>query len=369
MTDEKFDIVQISDISVGYGNYDSLSLVSSVQNHYKLPALIIEPDQWGKPLQSEVMGVKVKRVPTSVQFRSFAGRVEFILKAAELVNAIRPKILIIRCSWNVPVLLKLKRKPPLVIYHATESTLYYGTGDPPINRLVAPMIDIVVFPEENRAARDIERCGFQRIPMAIAYNSPIPRAKAMEVQSVSPRNGRVMYAGALDRFATYTDYYSHEKMREFPIDIYGYIGGSDPEGTKAGLQSLRGNLAYKGFVDTESLEAARGSYAYSLTIWNPSNENQHFACPCKFFESIAVLVPPIAAPHPQAKMLLTRYKCGILMENWSFDAFHAAIAKAMRLYGTSEYAMMVDCCKTALLEELNWDQQFDRVKMLLPASI
>ena len=367
--DKKYEIVQITDISVGYGNYDSLSLVRSVRDHYGMEALILEPDQWDKPLRSEVFGMDVKRLPTSSQLRSITGRIEFILKAAELVNEIRPKILIVRCSWNIPILLKLKQKPPLVIYHSTESTLYYGDADPAINRLARPMIDIVVFPEENRAIRDMERCGFRSLPVAIAYNCPIPRSEALGVQAASPRNGRVMYAGALDRNATFVDYYAHEQMRALPIDLYGYVGGSDVAGTTAVLESLEGNVCYKGYVDTGELEAVRGLYAYSLTIWNPTNENQHFACPCKFFESIASLVPPIAAPHPQCKMLIERYGCGIVMEDWSFSGFSRAVLKAMRIYGTSEYHSMVGKCKDALLEELNWDCQFEKVKPLLPALV
>jgi hypothetical protein len=68
-------------------------------------------------------------------------------------------------------------------------------------------------------------------------------------------------------------------------------------------------------------------------------------------------------------MLLERYRCGIVMEDWSFGSFLGALTKAMRVYGTSEYDKMVAQCKTALLEELNWDYQFDKIKPLLPASV
>ena len=135
------------------------------------------------------------------------------------------------------------------------------------------------------------------------------------------------------------------------------------------LESLQGNVRYMGYVEAEELEAARTKYAYSLTMWNPSNENQFFACPCKFFESIAALVPPIAAPHPQCKMLIERYGCGIVMEDWTLTAFESAIRRAQRLYGTSEYERMVSGCKQALLEELNWDHQFERVRPLLPKTV
>jgi glycosyltransferase involved in cell wall biosynthesis len=362
-------IVQIADISVGYGNYDSISLVRSVRDHYRLPAVILEPDQWDKPIREDVDGMKPRRIPLSSQFRTNTGRVEFILKAAAQINAMRPRILIVRCSWNIPVLLKLNYRPSLVIYHSTESTLYYGPRDPAINRLAAPLIDVVVYPEENRAIRDVQRCGFRKLPVAIAYNCPIPRADAERVVPPASRNGRILYSGALDRHATYTDYYAEPAARSLPIDVYGYIAGWDADRTRTILESVQGNVRYKGFVEAEELEAARGKYAFSLTIWNPSNENQLYACPCKFFESIAALVPPIAAPHPQCKMLIERYGCGIVMEDWTFRAFQEAVSKALALYGSRQYDDMVSRCKQAMLAELNWDHQFEKVRPLLPGSL
>jgi hypothetical protein len=68
-------------------------------------------------------------------------------------------------------------------------------------------------------------------------------------------------------------------------------------------------------------------------------------------------------------MLVERYQCGIVMENWEYPAFLVAIAKGMQLYGTGEYDRMVSGCRTALTEELNWDRQFDKVRGLLPASL
>jgi len=366
---ESFDIVQISDISVGYGNYDSLAMVRSVRDLYGLRALILEPDQMDKPLCPEVDGIRVQRLSTSTPFRSLTGRIEFIAKAAEAINRIRPRVLIVRCSWNVPVLLKLRSRPQLTIYHSTESTLYYGEADPAINAAIAPLIDVVVFPEENRAARDIQRCGFHRVPTAIAYNAATPLAEAVAVDGVRPRNGRILYSGALDRNATYIDYYARPEMREIPVDLFGYVGGSDSAGTTSVLRSLDGRLCYKGYVDTAVLTAVRPQYAFSITMWNPSNENQHFACPCKFFESIASLVPAIVAPHPQCKMLVERYGCGIVMDNWEYPAFLRAVSAAMRVYGTAEYEEMVEACRTALLEELNWDCQFAKVRPLLPSEL
>jgi hypothetical protein len=266
-------------------------------------------------------------------------------------------------------LYKLKEKPPLVVYHATESTTYYGSFDPEFNRHARDWIDIVVFPEENRAAIDVGRCGFQRIPVAIAYNSPTRISDLKEPAAASARNGRILYSGALDVNATFVDYYSDRRLQALPIDIYGYIGGSEPDRTRHVLENLRGSIRYKGFVDSSELETARPSYAYSLTIWKASNENQTYACPCKFYESIACGVPPITAPHPQPKQIVERYRCGFVMSDWSLDAMVASFTEAMRAYGTPEYERMVANCLAAMRHELNWDRQFERVARLLPERL
>jgi hypothetical protein len=49
--------------------------------------------------------------------------------------------------------------------------------------------------------------------------------------------------------------------------------------------------------------------------WNPDNENQLYA-----------------PPHPRCKLPLDRYRCGILMADWSFDASLKALRKAVDLY-------------------------------------
>ncbi|MGC4055497.1 MAG: hypothetical protein QM757_42265 [Paludibaculum sp.] len=362
-------IVQVSDISVGSGNFDSLSLLRSLVDLYGLPATILEPDQQDKAISQLEGGLDVVRIPTSTHFRSTTGRIEFVSSVAARINQLKPRILIIRCSWNIPVLYRLAKKPPLVIYHATESTTYYGNFDPEFNRHARQWIDVVVFPEENRAAIDIRRCGFEKIPVALAYNSPTRLADLEDPIPPKDRNGRIYYSGALDVNATFVDYYGDTRMQAFPIDIYGYIGGSEPERTRKVLVNAGGQIRYKGFVDTKYLEAARPNYAYSLTIWKTSNENQTYACPCKFFESIASGVPPVTAPHPQPKQIVERYKCGIVMKGWGFHDMLDAFTRAMQLYGTPEYDEMVENCNTAMKEELNWDRQFERVRKLLPRSV
>jgi glycosyltransferase involved in cell wall biosynthesis len=120
-------------------------------------------------------------------------------------------------------------------------------------------------------------------------------------------------------------------------------------------------VRYGGTLGASRLAEIRGDYIYSIVAWNPTNENQRFAAPNKFFESIAAGVPPIAAPHPQCEEVLSRYRCGLLMPDWGFDAFHDTIQKALRIYETDAWDEMVAQCARAAKADLNWDAQFEKL--------
>ena len=84
-------------------------------------------------------------------------------------------------------------------------------------------------------------------------------------------------------------------------------------------------------------------------------------------ESIADGVPPISAPHPQTKLLTERYECGLVMDDWGLAPFKRSLQNALDLIGTTEYERMVENCRLAYREELNWEAQFDKVRRRLDA--
>jgi glycosyltransferase involved in cell wall biosynthesis len=53
------------------------------------------------------------------------------------------------------------------------------------------------------------------------------------------------------------------------------------------------------------------------------------------------------------------------MDDWSFDSFYEAIRQALEIYGTDKYDRMVENCRKAFIEELNWEKQFEKVKPFL----
>jgi glycosyltransferase involved in cell wall biosynthesis len=360
-------IVGVSDVSIGYGSRQIPAFMQSLVDYYKkAEGIIIEPDQPEKPPQhDQVPELKVKRIKTSFNFSVPLGRIEYNMQAAREVNRLRPDILIIFCTYSLPVLFKLAYKPELIIYYSIESIDAYGPSDIKMNRCAAPFFDLIIFPEENRATKDSARCGFLKITTVILYNCADTFSAGKSIVPPQERNGRILYGGTVEKGLTYAEYFLRKEMQSVPVDIFGIITGSEKEETEQEFSKLRGSVQYYGYMGNKEIVDLRRFYSFSIVAWAPTNENQLYAAPNKFFESIAAAVPPIAAPHPQCKMIINRYKCGILMEDWNFDAFYAAIQQALKIYGTDHYNTMVANCRKAFAQELHWEKQFEKVRPFL----
>lgn len=365
---KRIRIAGVSDVSVGYGSPQILAFMRSLQEVYGGEAVIFEPDQPERPPRPALDGVpagRIERVITAYHpHHHRAGRIEYVTKVARRLNALRPRVLVIFCTYSLPVLLKLRYRPDFVVYYSIESIAAYGPFDIELNRRLAGAIDLLIFPEEHRAMRDVARCSLTGIPLAILYNCATDAADADEVTHPRRRNNRIFYAGTIDRSRTLAEYFVDRRLEGVPIDLYGHLSGWEDPGVF--LAGLPGGVRYRGYLEATALARIRGEYAYSIVMWAPTSENQLYAAPNKFFEAVASGVPPVAAPHPQCKMLIARYGCGIVMDDWSFDAFHSALRRALTLVGTPEYYAMVESCRQAVAQELSWDRQFEKVRRHLP---
>lgn len=353
-------IAAVSDVTLGYGTPQLPLLASSLERHYEGEVHVVEPVQPEAPPRHDLYpSFRITGVATGEHPHSLIGRTEYIWRAAKEINRIAPDVLVICCTYSLPVLFKLKKRPRKVIYYSVESIPAYGRFDVELNRRAAPLLDLILFPEENRAAFEIERCGFPKVPKTVLFNvsnrvrdTPVPLDRLM-------RNGRILYSGTISRAQTFANYYLSEKLYKVPIDMFGPVKRQKKESDF--VEGLGGDVRYGGFLTSAELAERRPRYSYSIVAWNPDTENQHYAAPNKFFESIAAGVPPIAAPHPQCKLILDRYECGILLADWSFDAFVSGLRRAMDLYPTAAWQKMVANCSRAVERELNWDAQFNKV--------
>lgn len=360
-------IAVVSDVSLGFGSPQIPALARSLATHYDRPATVYEPNQPGRPPISQPPGViEVRRIMTDFDPHSLPGRIEYVLKAAAALNRERPAVLMLCSSLTLPVLLKLRYRPQVVVYALLEMVSPYGRFHVRMNRLLKSRIDLVIYPEANRARIDAQRCGFVRHPSAVMYN--VNDAPARSPVAPDRRWKRLFYGGAISGDLGMADYLLHPEMNALPLDIYGDAVGRDREQLLARLRALKGERRYLGCVDAATLARKRRKYAFALVMYRPRVEHTLYAAPNKFFEAIADGVPPIVAPHPQCKLLVERYRCGIVMRDWSFGAYREAVTQALSLVDTSEYTRLVRNCRRAVRAELNWTAQFGKVRRLLPSA-
>lgn len=358
-------MVVVSDACLGYGSPQIPLLARSVAASFGGPVAVIEPDvQSTPPLHKDFPDLPITRVTTRRHVYEGGGRAEYLERAAALINAKRPDILIVCCSFCLPVLLRLRYRPQLVIYYAIESIIQYGQIDTAMHHAVADMIDFVIFPEENRAALDGARTAILRKPFAIVLNS----ANGPECEGVIPssdRNGRIIHQGTIGVKQTLTHYFLDRRIQRLPIDVFGPIVDVESEAlrrpTYPGSPDRAAGVVYRGRVPLAELSAIRAHYAFSVCIWSPSDERGRFAPSNKFFEAIASGVPPITAPHPQHVRLTRQFDCGIVMDSWDFTDFRRALVAALRVYGTPRYDELVANCLEAAKSQLNWPTQMDPV--------
>src|SRR5262249_4821741 len=102
--------------------------------------------------------------------------------------------------------------------------------------------------------------------------------------------------------------------------------------------------------------------------WLPIRHALLYAAPNKFFQAVAAGVPVISAPHPQTKMLIERYGCGLILKGWEKTHLIAGLKEATKLIGSSEFSEMIKNCEIAVKTELSWDRQMQKLIKLLDAE-
>ena len=359
-------IVAVSDVTLGFGSPQIPNFVKFLKTHYtNSAAVVIEPDQlkneYAKDRHSEF---ELVRVPTFANVHSKLGRIEYLNSVVPLVNKYRPDILVIFCTFTLPILLRLKSRPTFTIYYNIEMASYYGSMDDFLNTSLSDRIDLLIYPEKNRAMLDINKYGDRGIPTAVVVNAESDVTNDLEL-SLNERSLKIIYQGTIDAVNTNAGYFLDELFEEYRIDLYGNFSGAEAGNLRSEFLKLNRKVRYIGYVESHILKEIRKKYAYSIVMWAPVNENQYYAAPNKFFEALADGIPPISAPHPQCEYFIKKYNCGILMEDWSKESLAKAIEIAINMYGTPAYKKMVENCIKATEKEATWQIQMDKVKPYL----
>lgn len=349
-------VVCISDVTMGYGSPQIVQLLRSLREiRADAELIVVEPNE--KPARhAQYPDLRIIRHETKIHPYEGGGREEYLALAARTLLAEDPDVVVVSCYWSLPALADVPLKRGRLIYYQLEPLVpgLAEAGDYDLQRVMAERFDLMLFPEEGRRRDYMQSFGQMAVRSEVIYNVK-PRAPfALDLH----RQPKILYQGNIRLGMTYPEYFFSADLRGFTVDFFGSL---DPSSRKL-FEIFREQVNYRGLVPSAELDRIRGEYAFSFVAWNPQRRDHFLACPNKFFESISSGVPPITAPHPQCKLVLEKYGCGILMKDWSVEAFEDAFSDAARLFREpAKYREMVDNCRRASDEELNWELQVGKI--------
>ncbi|MCR9135647.1 MAG: glycosyltransferase [Alphaproteobacteria bacterium] len=350
----------LSDVSVGYGTSQVLRMAESFSNVFGADVYVFEPDQSERPpinLSEHVASadIHVERLYSSAHPYSFQGRAEYCARALVRLRSLEPHILLFSTMYGIQVLDGLDTLKTLKIFYCLEDIdTYYDYLFPLVRQC-----DIRIYPEENRRRLYSERLGLVGDGRSdlIIYNSNNWKYWTPP----KDRKHRIFYGGSFDRDKNFASYFLANDIRQLPIDIFGMIRGFENDLEVAhGLNGINRSTNYMGYREANaSFFKLLSSYLFTIVIWNPEREDHFYACPNKFFDSVACGVPPICAPHPQCIEIIKKWNCGILLDDWSFESLRDTLVRALSTAGSEYYFELSSNCREAMQRELSWDMQFD----------
>ena len=359
----------LTDVAPGYGSPQLQHLTASLADKLGgADVRLLSPDEKNRPSRELIYdGFETTRVATFLPPHDKAFSIEFNRYIVDVIREWKPSMIIAANGWVLPSVLRCADQPFSLIYYMLESLSHqkHGIGDwtVPFNCDAFRRADIVVTPERRRLNNDIEILNVQ--PKRSVELLNVGARDDREAVPHDMRERAVIAAGSIgpESLSQYLLALSHD----IPVTLAGPTNTPASIALLEELQRAR-HIAFHGLLPASTVFDMRANHAYSLVMWAPSDINQIYAAPNKFFESIAAGTPPICAPHPQCREIIERYDCGLIMSDWSQKAFLYSVGEAMDIFDKSpeRYAELVENCKRATREELNWESQMEKFSKAWP---
>lgn len=358
-------IITVSDVVIGYGSPQILRFTESLMKKMSCDGAILQPLLPSRPIVSiEGSSISFLTISTALHVHSSNGLDEYHRQCAKIIEDAKPEVLVLSNYNLLPIIEHLAIRPKKIVMLALEDFDQFVGKVPRKDKFhcLAKNVGYWIFPESHRASRDSEILGIAESEISILYN-----VSENNYSSIKERNGRIVYAGTLDQTTSIGKYIFDSDLAKFKIDVYGDLQGSDSSiaQMKSKLNFIKNNIQdfeikWYGQIPLKNLDFRLPSYNYSVVFWLPIRDALFNAAPNKFFQAVSKGVPLITAPHPQTKMLVERYGCGIVLDGWSKTDLIKGLRKAESLLGTSAYERMVHGCQLATESELNWNAQFEK---------
>lgn len=344
-------IVVLSDVALGYGSPQAIRIAVSLGHIYGTRPTILAPlGDGAASIIAQEKNLDLIEIETGEGLSSQSGQTAYSMLVGQELARLKPEVLVLCAFLAAPALAYIKSKPKVTIFYAYEHTDDANVWQAQWIQAFSDRFDLVIYPEESRAALDAPKLSIDRVPALILYNG-----SDLNLPIVAPgkRSGRVVYTGSLDQSRTGSAAMFDAADHLLPIDAFGQL-----DIPLTAEQQANPYLNYMGRVPANlAFYTHIANASASISLWLPKSQSTLFACPNKFFDSIALGTPPILGPHPQAARIVRRFGCGVIARSFAPEDIFSEARLILANQDRDEYAAMIDACTTAQRTWLSWSRQ------------
>lgn len=359
----RVSVLGISDVSVGYGSPEIVALMHDLAEcDWVASARLLEADEPDRPhITGGHFSFELERIGAhGLPPQSLSWTRHTIREAARIANNTRPDVLILFGGAIFPVIALLNYRPRSIVYHAYEQISDLPAETLAAHRVFLREVNLVTTPSIRRLIHDAVFLGMWPRSVCTMFNVADVAYLASDVKVAKPpRQAYLVWCGSLHSQRTFAYHFLSPEISDIRIEMYGRV--EDNEHLRAALD-LSPNIKHHGIVPANDLHAAVLQAAFSVVWWNPANSYGHLHLASnRFFTAIQMGTPPLCGPHPQCLEIARRFDCAIVMEDWSQESFVSAARRAMDLFGTDAYDVLVERCLDASASGLSWKAQSQRI--------
>jgi hypothetical protein len=365
----KLQVLLLSDVTLGYAVPQMILMARSLGELFKAHVTIVEPDMKGRNDLMAVDGITFRRISTRNPPHDPVFQIEYARAINRIYQEIQPDVLVVFNAAVLAPLLLNRERPNLVLYYMLESLDHqYQMGGEhfiEVNRMATQFIDLVIVPERRRFAVDAARINWESLPVVEVLNI----GSEVRDRRTLPDRCRFLFAGTLNSHTGF-DWLLDERLSHLEIDVAGPTDSAESRQLLDQFLSTGGGSTkrrYFGLIPHHRLLSQLHEYAFRMVFWTATDINTLYASPNKFFESIAYSLPPVSTPHPQMLEVNREYRCSLLSQDFSREEMVACLLDAQRIFDTPGYARLLEGCRRASREKLNWSAQFAKVAKAINA--
>lgn len=163
---------------------------------------------------------------------------------------------------------------------------------------------------------------------AVIYNTPIDQPQFAAIKPLPVDILRVVYVGLLQVERGLMDLLTLlQNHPDWHLDLAGF--GGDQEAILARASDLP-NVHWHGRISYQHALALSRKADLIWALYDPAIPNHRYASPNKLFEAMMLGVPVLVARHTHIDDLVTRERCGLIVDYGNLAALDAVLATLQR---------------------------------------